>query len=78
MPAQNAEGFRCVRQFRAIGLALSVALTRYLQGMLFEVSALDAGVFLMGALVLLAVAAVACYIPARRATGVDPASALRP
>jgi putative ABC transport system permease protein len=61
----------------AIGVAGSVALARGIQGLLFGVTATDP--LTMGAVVamLLAVALVACYVPAWRATQVDPTTALR-
>lgn len=71
------EGLRTAGLGLVIGLIASAALTRYLSGLLFGVSALDPIVFLVVTLVLLAVAAAACYFPARRATGVDPVVALR-
>lgn len=60
-----------------IGFALSFAGSRILSSMLFEVSASDPVTFIGVALLLAAVALVACYIPARRATKVDPMVALR-
>jgi ABC-type antimicrobial peptide transport system permease subunit len=60
----------------AIGAA-SLAVTRLIQGMLVHVSATDPITFAGGALFLLAVAALASYLPARRATKVDPMIALR-
>lgn len=61
----------------AIGIAAALGLTRFLQGMLFGVQPTDAGTFAVVALVLIAVAFLATYIPARRATKVDPMEALR-
>jgi putative ABC transport system permease protein len=60
-----------------IGLAMAAALTRYLASMLYEVSTRDAATFAFSAILLAAVAVLASYIPARRASRVDPAVALR-
>ena len=61
----------------AVGLAVAPLATRSLQGMFFEVNPLDLRMFGSVALLLLAVAAVATIVPARRATRVDPIVALR-
>lgn len=61
----------------AIGLAASLALTRALSAVLFRVSATDPLTYTGVAFLLLAVAFIACYIPARRAMRVDPIVALR-
>jgi putative ABC transport system permease protein len=60
-----------------IGLAGAFGLTRVMKGFLFGISATDPLTFASIALLLLAVASLACYLPARRATKVDPLVALR-
>ncbi len=61
----------------ALGLIAAVGLTRFLAGLLFAVSPLDATIFVAVAALLAAVALLASYVPARRATAVDPMQALR-
>jgi putative ABC transport system permease protein len=60
-----------------IGLVVSYGLAHLLSGLLYGVSAMDAQIFTIAPLTLLSVAALASYIPARRAAKVDPVIALR-
>jgi len=61
----------------AVGVAASLAGTRVLSHVLFGVSATDPVTFVSTVAALLAAAVAACYLPARRATRIDPISALR-
>jgi putative ABC transport system permease protein len=60
-----------------LGFLASLALTRLMAGMLYHVSTTDPATFIAGALLFAAVATLASYLPARRATRVDPIVVLR-
>ncbi len=60
-----------------LGLAGAAGLTRYLEGMLFGLTALDPSTFIAVSLLFAVVATIAAYMPARRATSVDPMVVLR-
>jgi putative ABC transport system permease protein len=71
------QGLRLALVGVAIGIAGAFALTRLMSTLLFHVSATDPATFVAVALVFLLVALAASYIPARRATRIDPMAALR-
>jgi ABC-type antimicrobial peptide transport system permease subunit len=71
----NGRGFALLAL--AIGLAGALWLTRIASSLLFRVTATDPLTFLTVSLVLITVAAAACYFPARRAMKLDPITALR-
>jgi ABC-type antimicrobial peptide transport system permease subunit len=71
------QGVRLVLLGVGIGLVAAFSITRVMRTMLFDVSATDPLTFVAIPLLLLAVALLASYLPARRATVVDPVVALR-
>jgi predicted lysophospholipase L1 biosynthesis ABC-type transport system permease subunit len=73
-----AQGLRLAGIGVAIGIAAALALTRLMVNLVFGVRTYDPGVFAAVVLLLTSVALLAAYIPARRATRVNPLDALRP
>ena len=71
------QGMATILVALAIGVVAALAATRLLAAQLFGVSATDPLTFVVVPLVLAAVAALACFVPARRASRVDPMVALR-
>lgn len=71
------QGMRTTAAGVALGLAASSVLMRYLESLLFGVTAHDAAVFAGVTGLLVVVALAACYVPARRATRMNPIAALR-
>jgi len=71
------QGMRLAAIGVGIGLVLSLALAQVLSSLLIGVSGYDVSTFILVPVLLAVVALVACYLPARRATKVDPLKALR-
>ncbi|MGH9718894.1 MAG: FtsX-like permease family protein [Bryobacteraceae bacterium] len=71
------QGLRVIAAGIAIGTAGAFALTRFISAYLFGVKATDPFAFAGAMLLLATVAAIACFVPARRATQVEPLIALR-
>ena len=71
------QGMRPVLVGMVVGLGAALAFTRVLASQLYEVSPTDSGTFALVAIGLFTVAFTACYIPARRATQIDPVKTLR-
>jgi ABC-type antimicrobial peptide transport system permease subunit len=61
----------------AVGVLTAIGVTRFLESLLFGVQPIDTFTFVGMASVMLAIALLACYVPARRASAVDPMQALR-
>jgi ABC-type antimicrobial peptide transport system permease subunit len=72
-----AQGLRLALLGIVIGLAAALALTRLIRSQLYEVSATDPLTFIAVPVVIALVAVAACYLPARRATRIDPMISLR-
>lgn len=71
------QGMRVVGYGIMVGLVVSVAVTRTLASLLFEVQPVDMATFVVVSVTMLLVGAVASYVPARRASRVDPVESLR-
>jgi predicted permease len=71
------QGLKLVLAGLVLGIAVSAGLARVLESLLVDTGALDPLAYGAASLLLVAVAAMACYLPARRATRVDPLIALR-
>lgn len=72
-----AEGLRIALIGVGLGVVAALQLTRLLESMVYAVSLRDPLVFVMVSCLMIVVSLLACYVPARRATKVDPIIALR-
>jgi putative ABC transport system permease protein len=71
------KGFMLLGLGAAFGLVGAFGLSRLISGLLFQVRPLNIPTFGLATLALMGIAAIACYMPARRATRIDPINALR-
>jgi putative ABC transport system permease protein len=71
------QGMKTIGAAIGVGVGASFLATKYIQSQLFNVSATDPAVFVIVPVVLAVVALVACWLPARRASAVDPIQTLR-
>jgi ABC-type antimicrobial peptide transport system permease subunit len=72
-----SQGTKVVLVGVVVGVVVAIAATRLLGALLFDVQAVDPVVFVAMSLAMLGVGMLASYVPARRASGVDPIEALR-
>jgi ABC-type lipoprotein release transport system permease subunit len=72
-----AEGMKAAAAGVAFGLAGAMALSRFIESLLFEVSTMDPAGFLLAPALLALACAAALFAPARRAASIDPATTLR-
>ena len=72
-----AQGMKLALAGMAIGILAALALTRVIRSLLYGVTPTDPATFALVSLLLLAIALLACWLPARRAARVDPMEALR-
>ena len=77
LKAMMKHGIKLIVAGVTLGMGASFALTRFIADLLFGVEPTDPAIHVLIPMLLLAVALVACFIPARRATRVDPITALR-
>ena len=72
-----SQGAKVVLVGTVVGIAAALASTRLLDALLYEVNALDPVVFVAMSITMIGIGMVASYVPARRASNVDPIESLR-